>query len=80
MSLERGARSCAELYVFFLLQSLKGNMSGNERDLINIETKAVIKFIFPARQGADGNSRHSDRNIKGTRTIVRDRRKLDGPV
>jgi len=29
----------------------------------NIETRAVIRFFFPARQGAEGNSRHSDRNI-----------------
>ena len=30
----------------------------------NIETRAVTKFFFfPARQGAEGNSRHSDRNI-----------------
>jgi len=34
------------------------------RDFKNIETRAVIKFFFPpARQGAEGNSRHSDRNI-----------------
>jgi len=33
-------------------------------DFNNIETRAVIKFFFfPARQGAEGNSRHSDRNI-----------------
>ena len=35
------------------------------RDFNNIETRAVIKFFFsffPARQGAEGNSRHSDRN------------------
>ena len=32
------------------------------RDFNNIETRAVIKFFF-ARQGAKGNSRHSDRNI-----------------
>ena len=33
------------------------------RDL-NIETRAVIKiFLPPARQGAEGNSRHSDRDI-----------------
>jgi len=31
-------------------------------DFNNIETRAVIKF-FPARQGAEGNSRHSDGNI-----------------
>ena len=31
------------------------------RDFNNIETQAVIKFPHPpARQGAEGNSRHSD--------------------
>jgi len=33
------------------------------RDFNNIETQFVIKFFFPARQGAEGNSPHSDRNI-----------------
>ena len=33
------------------------------RDFNNIETRAVIKFFSPARQDAEGNSRHSDRNI-----------------
>ena len=38
-------------------------MSGT-RDFNNIETRAVIKFFFcSARQGAEGNSHHSDRNI-----------------
>ena len=32
-------------------------------DFNNIETQAIIKFFFPARQGAEGNSSHSDRNI-----------------
>jgi len=50
----------------FLLQRLKGSMSGDARDFNNIETRAVIKFFFPARQGAEGNSRHSERNIRGT--------------
>ena len=31
-------------------------------DFNNIETRAVIKF-FPARQGAKGNSRHSDKTL-----------------
>ena len=36
----------------------------NARDFNNIETRAVIVFFFlPARQGAEGNSRHSDRNF-----------------
>ena len=34
------------------------------REFNNIETLAIIKFFFfPARQGAEGNSHHSDRNI-----------------
>ena len=33
------------------------------RDFNNIETRAVIKIFPPPRQGAEGNSRHSDRNI-----------------
>ena len=34
------------------------------RNFNNIETEVVIKnFFFLARQGAEGNSQHSDRNI-----------------
>ena len=33
------------------------------RDFNNIETQAFMKFFFLSRQGAEGNSRHSDRNI-----------------
>jgi len=34
------------------------------RDFNNIETRAVIKcFFFSERQGAEGNSRQSDRNV-----------------
>ena len=33
------------------------------RTFNNIETRDVIKFCFSARQGAEGNSRPSDRNI-----------------
>jgi hypothetical protein len=40
-------------------------MSGEARDFNNIETRAVIKFFFfPAKQGAEGNSRHSEGNIR----------------
>jgi hypothetical protein len=57
----------------FLLKRLKGSMSGNARDFNNIETLAVIKSPPPSRQGAEANSRHSDRNIRGTY------RRLSGP-
>ena len=30
----------------FLLQRLKGSMSGDARDFNNMETRAVIKFFF----------------------------------
>jgi hypothetical protein len=33
------------------------------RDINNIETRAVTNKFFPARQGAKGNSCHSDRTI-----------------
>ena len=64
----------------FLLQRLKRGMSGDARDFNDIETGAVIGFLFPARQGAEGNSRHSDRNIRGTYTIVCRSKKFGGPV
>ena len=53
----------------FLLQRLKGNMSGDVSDFNNIETRALIIFSS-ARQDAEGNSRPSDRDIKGTYNMV----------
>ena len=64
----------------FLLQRLKGSISGYVLDFNNKETRALIKFFFPARQGAEGNSRHSDRNIKRICTIVCHRQKLGDPL
>ena len=64
----------------FLLQRLKGSMSGDARDFKNMEMRAVINFFFPGRQSAEGNSNYFDRNIKGTCTIVCHRQKLGGPV
>ena len=54
----------------FLLQGSKGNMSDEARDFNNIDSRAVIKFFFfLSRQGAEGNSRHSDRNIRDLRKL-----------
>ena len=56
-------------------------MSGDVRDFKNVETRALIKdFFLPARQGAEGNSHHSERNIRGICTIVCHHQKLGGPV
>jgi len=64
----------------FLLQRLKGSMSGDARHFNTIETRAIIKVFFPARQGAKGNSLHSDRNIRKTFTVLCHCQKLGGPV
>jgi len=40
--LERHVTNCKS----FLLQRLKGSMSGDARDFNNIETRAIIKFLF----------------------------------
>jgi len=62
----------------FLIQRLKGSMSGDAHDF-NIKMQVVIKFFFPARQGTKGNSHHSERNIRGKCTIVCHHQKLGGP-
>jgi len=64
---------------FFLLQRLKGRMSDDAREFNNTETRTVINF-FSARQGAEGNSQHSDRKICGICTIECHPEKLGGPV
>ena len=77
---KRGLLMCRIASIFFL-QRPKGSMSGDARDFNNMDTRAVINFFFfSARQGAEGNSRHSDRNIRGTCTIVCHHQKLGGPV
>jgi hypothetical protein len=47
----------------FLLQRLKGNMSGDARNFIDSEMRA-LKFFFLAGQGAKENSRHPEGNIR----------------
>ena len=64
----------------FLLQRLKESMSGDARDFNNMETGAVMKFFFLARQAAKEKSRYSDRNIRGICAIVCHRQKLGSPV
>jgi len=55
-------------------------MSGEARDFNNMVTRAVIKLFFVARQGTEGNTHHSDRNVWGACTIVCHRQKLGDPV
>jgi hypothetical protein len=66
----------------FLLQRLKGSMPGDARNFNKNETRAVMRFFPspPARQGAERNLRHSNRNIKETCFVVCHRQNLGGPV
>ena len=82
MSLEGGGLFMCRIASLFLLQRLKGSMSGDAHDFNTMETRAVIKFPPPplARQGTEVNSRHSERNIRRTCTILWHRQKLGGPV
>jgi len=65
-----GEKNCIRFYIYRGADkslALPGRKQARKhvrdaRDFNNIETRAVIQF-FPARQGAEGNSRHSDRNI-----------------
>jgi len=45
---KRGLFMC-RIASLFLLQKLKGSMSGDARDFNNIETRAVIKFFSPCK-------------------------------
>jgi len=48
----------------FLLQKLKGSMSGDARDFKNMETRALLKF-FSTRHGAEEILRHSEKKTLG---------------
>jgi len=78
--LERGVCSCAELQVFFLLQRLKGSMSGDACNFNDIKTRAAIKFLF--LQGKASKDIHAilTKTIKGIFAIVCHCQKLGGPV
>jgi len=80
VSLERGVCSCAELQVFSCNRGLKEACQATRAISTTSRRELSSSVFFPARQGAEGNSRHSERNIKGTRTIVCHRQKLGGPV
>jgi len=80
MSLERGVCSCAKLQVFSCYRG--GKEACQATRAISTAWRRVCHQVFlpPARQGAQGNSRHSDRNIRGTCTILCHHLKLGGPV
>ena len=69
VSLERGVSSCTELQIFSSYRGWKEACQVTHA----ISTKSRHELSLPpppVRQGAKGNSRHSERNIRGTCTIV----------
>ena len=81
VSLERGVCSCAELQVFSCYIGWKEACQAT-RAISTTWRREMSSSppLSPARQGAEGNWRHSDRNIKGTCNTVCYRQKLGGPV
>ena len=79
VSLERGVCSGAELQVFSCYRGWKEACQAT-RAISTTSRRELPSVFFPARQGAEGNSRHSDRNIRRTCTTVCHRQKLGGPV
>ena len=61
----------------FLLHRLKEACQAT-RAISTTSRRELSKFFSLARQDAEGNSRHSDRNIRGTCNIVFHRQKLGG--
>jgi len=80
VSLEREFCSCAELQVFSCYRGRKEACQVTRAISTTSRRELSIFFFFLARQGAEGNSRHFDRNIRGKYTIVCHRQKLGGPV
>jgi hypothetical protein len=77
--LERGVCSCAELKVFSSYRGWKEACQAT-RAISKTSRRELSSSYFPASQGAEENSRHSDRNIRGTCTITCHRQKLGGTV
>jgi len=69
VSLERGVCSYAELQVFSCYRRWKEACQAMCTISTTSRCELSSSFFSPARQGAEENSRHSDRNIRETCTI-----------
>ena len=77
VSLERGVGSCAELRDFSYYGDRKEARQAT-RAISTTRRRELSSFFSPARQGAEGNLRHSDRNNTGTCIFVCHRQNLGG--
>jgi len=78
-SLEREVCSCAKLQGSSCYRGRK-NISSYARYLKNMESRTFINFFFFARHCTDGNSRHSERNMRIKCNIMCHRWNLGCPV
>ena len=69
VSLKKGICPCAELQVFSCYRGWKEACQAT-RAISTTSRRELSLIFYPARQGAEGNSRHSHRTIRGTCTIV----------
>jgi len=76
VSLKGETCSCDVLQVSSFYRGLR-NISGDARDFKNMDLLAVIKFVFPVGQGAEGDLRHSDWKMRRTCTILSGRPSLN---
>ena len=79
VSLERGVCSCVEFQIFSCYRGWKEACQAT-RAISTTSRSVPSSFFFPARQGAEENSRHSERNTRGICTIVCHRQKLGVPL
>ena len=79
---ERGICSCAELQVFSCYRGWKEVCQATRAISTTWRWRLSLSLFvfFSARKGTEENSHHSDRNIRGTCTIVCLSHKLGGPV
>ena len=63
VSFERGGCLCAELQVFLVTEAERKYFRQRARFQQHGDASCHQVFFFPARQGAEGNARHSDRSI-----------------
>ena len=78
--LERGVCSHAEVQVFSCYRVWKEACHAMRAISTTLRSKLSSSFFFSTRQGTEGNTCHSDRNIREACTIICHCQKLGGPV
>jgi hypothetical protein len=78
--LERAVCLCAELQVSYCYRGWKEACQAPRAISTTSRRERSPSFLFLPRQGVEENSRHSDRNSRGTWTIVYQCQKLGDPV